>query len=93
MKEQNKNIENQQAEENGEARVRTKNSFSKKTIVIVSIVAVVAIIATIVCIIAFGKSSEEKAIVGEWYCTDFSNMCVKFLKDNEIDMHLSKYDK
>ena len=103
MEEQNKNIENQQPEnENNETAIQTKKPIPKKTIIIASIVAAVAIIATIVCIIAFGKSSEEKAIVGEWYCTDFGNMCVKFLKDNTGELFLSsdtimdfewKYDK
>ena len=87
MEEQNKNIENQQPEnENNETAIQTKKPIHKKTIIIASIVAAVAIIATIVCIIAFGKSPKEKAIIGEWYCPDFGSMCIKFLDDNTAEL-------
>ena len=82
MEEQNKNIENQQPEnENNETAIQTKKPIPKKTIIIASIVAAVAIIATIVCIIAFGKSPEEKAVIGDWYTIDEEGEYIKFSKD------------
>ena len=66
-------------EENFIAKV--KKFFSKKTNLIASIVAGVAIIATVVCLIIFGKSTEEKAIIGEWFSLDEDYQYV-FYKDN-----------
>ena len=88
MDEQNTNIENEQIKEQNEktANVKSKKTVSKKTILIASIVAVVAILATVICIIAFGKSPEEKAILGEWYCSDVDSMRLKFIDNGSAEL-------
>ena len=90
MEEQNnQNLEPKALEVTAEENFieKVKKFFSKKTNLIASIVAGVAIIATIVCLIIFGQSPEEKEILGEWYCTDFNNMCVKFSDDKTGELH------
>lgn len=86
MEEQNKNVENQELEaKNNETAIQTKKPIPKKTIIIASIIAAVTIIATIVCIIAFGKSPEEKAIVGKWVDLD-SEDSITFFENGTAEL-------
>ena len=76
---------NTQIQENQSAEI-SKKPISKKTIIIAAIVAAVLIIAAVVCILAFGKSAEEKAIIGEWYCDDWNGMSLKFFDDSTAEL-------